>query len=70
MKNIFLWLSGLLTIPALGHLARFFFNARIDVAWTFAKHYHHYRVPFSPSLTIGIICLLLAIIFYLLSKNR
>jgi hypothetical protein len=70
MKNMFLWLSGLFTIPGLGSLARYFFNVRIDIKWSFANTWYNYRVPFSPSLTIGIICLLLAIIFYLLSKHK
>jgi hypothetical protein len=66
MNKVYLWLSGLFTAPAVVHLVRVAIKMRLDVTW----HRFHYRVPLKVSLIIGILCLLLAIVFYLSSRKE
>jgi hypothetical protein len=67
MKKIFLWLSGVFTPCAIVHLARVAAKLRIDLAF---PHAAAYRLPLKISLVIGGVSLILAVIFFILSKEK
>ena len=62
MKKLYLWLSGVFTPCAIVHLARVAMKIRLDVS--------SQRVPLKVSLIIGVVSLLLAFAFWVLSKDK
>lgn len=67
MKKFFLWLSGVFTPLAIGHLTRVALKLRIDISF---PHMAAHRLPLKISLIMGGVSLLLAIAFFLLSKEK
>lgn len=62
MKKAFLWLSGVFTPLAVMHLARVALKIRLDV--------NLQRVPLKVSAVVGLVSLVLAVIFLVLSKDK
>ncbi len=62
MKRFFLWLSGLFSTCFFVHFTRVLLRIRIDI--------NLQRMPLKVSVAIGFVAFVLAVIFYLLSREK
>lgn len=67
MQKFFLWLSGVFTPLAITQLVRVAAKVRIDITF---PHMAAYRLPLKVSLVVGGVSLILAVVFFLLSKDK